>query len=610
MKNIKLFSFALGSAMLLGIVGSQQFSSSTYANHKVSNSWNNTEATTVVVPADKTSRKIKVALLLDTSGSMDGLIEQAKSQLWNMVNELAQAKVAGMEPELEIALYKYGNSGLSKESGYIQQETAFTSNLDLVSEKLFALSTNGGDEFCGQAIYRSVSELDWGNGNAGYKTIFIAGNESFEQGPISQNVAFRDARSKNIFVNTIYCGPMAEGNSLSWNAAEIYGIGSFASIDANQKTIYVSTPYDQSIEELNASLNDTYVWYGTEGYAAYNNMNDQDNNAKSISKSNFVNRAITKNSNFYNTRNDSWDLVDKLTTDPGFKVEDIKNEYLPKEMRRMNDKQKAAYVLNKQAERRRINQKINTLAAQRTKYLDDQKSMQNGESLETAIVAAIQNQAREKGFTFGDEALTVVMEPAFVPSLADFDFFLDLAKEVKPVRKKRLVDFNQFLSMSKESGTVILDTRSKEHYDAAHLKGAIHINFASFNVYDLAQLIPDQNTRILIYCNNNINTDSDAAFKGIRSEQLRLDLQESMVSKVALPRNLKNSVVPKPKKSGYRGAPVDPSKTMALNIPTFITLYGYGYQNIYELNQLVAPNDPRLVLEGTSIPSDGHMTAR
>lgn len=603
MKYTRLFSFALGSALLLGFVGNHQFSNNVFAK-PMDKTPSSKMLRPLPTPADATSKKIKIALLLDTSGSMDGLIEQAKSQLWNMVNELAQAKSGGQEPELEIALYKYGNSGLSKESGYIQQETPFTSNLDLVSEKLFALTTNGGDEFCGQVIYRSVRELDWGNGRSDYKTIFIAGNESFEQGPISQAVAFRDAKEKDIYVNAIYCGPEEEGYTLDWNSPLAFGVGSFASIDANEKTVYVSTPYDQQIEDLNASLNDSYVWYGQNGYAAFNNMNDQDNNAKSISKSNMVNRAITKNSNFYNTRNDSWDLVDKLTNDPGFKVEDIKNEYLPKEMRNMTAKQKAAYIREKQAERKRINAKINALATQRSTYIAEQKAQQSTGNLEAAIVTAIQDQAREKGFTFAGEQAA---DLPFVPSLADFDFFLDLAAEVKPVREKRLVDFNAFLRMSEEPGTIILDTRSKEHFDAAHIKGAVHINFASFNVYDLAELIPDQNTRILIYCNNNINTDSDEAFLGIRDEQVKLGLQESMVSKVALPSRLDNRVVPKPKKSGYRGAPVDPSKTMALNIPTFITLYGYGYKNIYELNQLVAPNDPRLVLEGTSIPAGGHV---
>ena len=59
-----------------------------------------------------TASKIQVALLLDTSNSMDGLIDQAKSQLWKMVNRLADAQRQNQGVELEIALYEYGNDNL------------------------------------------------------------------------------------------------------------------------------------------------------------------------------------------------------------------------------------------------------------------------------------------------------------------------------------------------------------------------------------------------------------------------------------------------------------------------------------------------------------------
>ena len=93
--------------------------------------------------------KIQVALLLDTSNSMDGLIEQAKSRLWNIVNTLTTLKYDGKTPDIEISLYEYGNSGLSQRENYIKQITPLSTDLDLISEKLFALRTNGGEEYCG-----------------------------------------------------------------------------------------------------------------------------------------------------------------------------------------------------------------------------------------------------------------------------------------------------------------------------------------------------------------------------------------------------------------------------------------------------------------------------
>ena len=96
---------------------------------------------------------VQLALLLDTSNSMDGLISQAKSQLWRIVNEMSRMHKRGEHIRLQVALYEYGNNSLSPASGYIRQVTPFTEDLDLLSEALFSLTTNGGS-FSGTALVR------------------------------------------------------------------------------------------------------------------------------------------------------------------------------------------------------------------------------------------------------------------------------------------------------------------------------------------------------------------------------------------------------------------------------------------------------------------------
>jgi len=128
---------------------------------------------------------IMIALLLDTSNSMDGLIDQAKSQLWKIVNEVAASKtVDGKRPNIKIALYEYGNAGLSSNEGFIRQVSALSEDLDVISEKLFSLKTNGGNEFCGQVIKTSLDQLAWSASKDDLKMIFIAGNEEFTQGSV------------------------------------------------------------------------------------------------------------------------------------------------------------------------------------------------------------------------------------------------------------------------------------------------------------------------------------------------------------------------------------------------------------------------------------------
>ena len=122
--------------------------------------------------------RIQLAILLDTSNSMDGLIDQTRNQLWQVVHEFATAKQDGVTPILEIALFEYGNSGNARGSGYVRQLNGFTRELDAVSQGLYSLTTNGGDEYCGYAIDEAIHSLQWSQSATDIKTIFIAGNES------------------------------------------------------------------------------------------------------------------------------------------------------------------------------------------------------------------------------------------------------------------------------------------------------------------------------------------------------------------------------------------------------------------------------------------------
>ena len=98
------------------------------------------------------NNSIQLALLLDTSGSMDGLIDQAKSQLWKIVNELATSKKDGQQIDLNVALYEYGKQSIPADEGYLRNIVPFTQDLDKISDELFKLKTNGGDEYCGKVI--------------------------------------------------------------------------------------------------------------------------------------------------------------------------------------------------------------------------------------------------------------------------------------------------------------------------------------------------------------------------------------------------------------------------------------------------------------------------
>jgi von Willebrand factor type A domain len=339
-------------------------------------------------------QSIMLALLLDTSNSMDGLIDQAKSQLWKIVNELAAARCDdSSRPKIKIALYEYGNSGLPATLGYIRQVSPLTDDLDLLSEKLFSLRTNGGNEYCGQVIKTSLNELEWSESKADLKMIFIAGNEPFTQGEIPYRLACSMAKDKDVVVNTIFCGPYSEGVETDWKSGATITGGTYMSIEQDRKTVYVATPYDDKIDALNDKLNDTYVYYGASGASKKQMQVAQDQNASSLSKENKAERAVSKSSGAYT--NTQWDLIDASKVDSKA-IEKAKDEELPKEMHGMTGPQRKAYVDKKAAERAAIQKEIQELGAKRQQYIVANTPKEQQDAM---LDATMMKSIKEKGKT-------------------------------------------------------------------------------------------------------------------------------------------------------------------------------------------------------------------
>jgi hypothetical protein len=357
----------------------------------VSSSMHAKEINTTTPPDEQS---IMLTLLLDTSNSMDGLIDQAKSQLWKIVNELSMAKCYdGKKPRIKIALYEYGNDRLPSSEGYIRQVSPLTQDLDLISEKLFSLTTNGGNEFCGQVIRTSLRQLDWSKENGDLKLIFIAGNEPFTQGPVSYIEATSLAKEKDVVVNTIFCGDYQEGVRTGWkDGAELTG-GNYMNIDQDRKTVYIVTPYDVRIEILNDQLNKTYIYYGARGSEKKELQSEQDKNAERYGQSNKVERTISKSSHAY--KNSSWDLVDAAKDDEKI-ITQAKPESLPQEMKEMTVDQRKSYVKEKSEERARIQKEIQTLSTKRHEYIQQNQPKDQANMLDAAMIKAIKTQASRK----------------------------------------------------------------------------------------------------------------------------------------------------------------------------------------------------------------------
>jgi len=179
----------------------------------------------------------------------------------------------------------------------------------------------------------------------------------------------------------------------------------------------------------------------------------------------------------------------------------------------------------------------------------------------------------------------IAQDNSYPKAKVSFDDFKNLVAEVESHRVKRLIDLDTFLKMSKQPGVIILDTRSTFRYERIHVKGAKHISFTDFTQNNLAEVIPSFETIILIYCNNNFDGN-----------------QTDFASKVAMPITRSGSIITA--QFNLQEKPL----MMALNIPTYVNLYGYGYHNVYELNELVNVNDPRINFEGSIVNQSEELT--
>ncbi len=356
------------------------------------------ERTSIVeVPPGQGKPLVQIAILLDTSGSMSGLIDQARTELWSIVNEFIFAEQNGRAPEVQVALYEYGKNSLSRESGWIRQIVPLTTDLDKISEELFALRTNGGSEYCGWVIREATQKLAWSELPNDLKVIFIAGNEPFTQGPVDYREACKAAVTKGVIVNTIHCGSERQGINGKWKDGAVLADGRHLNIDHNRQVVHIPAPQDKEIAGLGLKLNQTYIPYGRKGRVLQERQAAQDENARQASPAAPIQRAVTKSSANY--RNTGWDLVDAVRANQ-VDLDEAKEEDLPQNMREMSPEQRAAYVEAKTKERAEIQARIQQLNTQRNEDTAKETQKQQGDTLGSAVKQAIRAQAAAKNYTF------------------------------------------------------------------------------------------------------------------------------------------------------------------------------------------------------------------
>lgn len=338
---------------------------------------------------------VDLAILLDTSGSMNGLLDAARQRLWAIVNDFATASPL---PDLRIALLTYGNNGHAAEAGWVKVHTDLTDDLDLVSQELFAQALNGGTELVARVIETARTGLSWRTGENPLRIMVVAGNESADQDRV---VSFRDACraaiADGIIVNAIYCGNDTDTIAPGWREVAQLADGMFASIDQDLGAVAIATPFDDELARLSTLVNATYIPFGALAETGQMRQTAQDGNAGGASGWAGAERAVSKSAVLYCNR--TWDLVDACR-DAAFRLEDVRVEDLPEAMRTMTMEERRAFIAGQTEKRGQIHAQIQEAGRRRAAWIAERAAEARGPGFGDVLRRAIRAQATAKGIRF------------------------------------------------------------------------------------------------------------------------------------------------------------------------------------------------------------------
>jgi len=175
------------------------------------------------------AKNVELVFCLDTSGSMESLIESAKQRLWDITREIRSLPQA---PTLRTALLAYGSPGYGISTGYVKVINDFTEDTDAIHTQLTALRCSGGQEYVTRVVSYAIDNLSWGKQPDTLRTIFVAGNESATQDrTVSVEALLEKAKKTDTLVNTIFCGSEKDYSAQEWkNIADKSG-GKFSAVE-------------------------------------------------------------------------------------------------------------------------------------------------------------------------------------------------------------------------------------------------------------------------------------------------------------------------------------------------------------------------------------------
>ena len=346
----------------------------------------------------KAKPRIEVCFVLDTTGSMTGLIEGAKQKIWSIANEMVSAKPT---PEIRIGLVAFRDRG----DEYITKDFDMTNDIDSVYAQLQLFhAAGGGDtpESVNEALDDAVRKMSWSKSKDVLKIIFLVGDApphmDYADGPKYPQVC-KEAMKRDLIINTVQCGTLGETTPI-WKEIAEMSEGSYAAIAQTGNMTAIATPMDAELAELNRKMGTTLVAYGGEG--AYRMVAAKQRAAEAAPASVAADRLAFNTTAGVAVQGEG-ELLDGLSSGK-MKLETLKKEELPADLRKLDDKELKGEIEKRQKERAELQARIQKLSQEREKYLvSERKRLADagkGDSFDEKVASSIRTEAARKNIQY------------------------------------------------------------------------------------------------------------------------------------------------------------------------------------------------------------------
>ena len=354
--------------------------------------------------AKKQKPRIEVCFVLDTTGSMGGLIAGAKEKIWSMANEMISAKPT---PEIRIGLIGYRD----KSDAYVTKVYQLSNDIDDIYGKLMAFQAQGGGdtpESVNQALNEAVTKMEWSKSRDVLKVIFLVGDAPPHM-DYPQDVKYPDscklAMKKDIIINTIQCGSMGSTTPI-WKEIALKAEGKFAQIMQSGGVIAIATPFDKEIAAFNTRLGRTVTVYGSavmqRRAASKNALAYSAPAGVAADRASYLSKEA-KPGAIASVISGGGDLTDLLANGK-VKLAEIEEKKLPANVRKMDKKEREAYLNKQVKERKKLQSELNTLLKKRSQFIITKKAelkkAGKGDGFDAKVGGFIREQASKKGFRY------------------------------------------------------------------------------------------------------------------------------------------------------------------------------------------------------------------